>query len=110
MKNYINAGEHITITAGAAITSGQFVLAGAVGGVAQETVASGALVALVRRGVFELPKATGQAWTVGAKLYWDATNSVFTTTASGNTLAGAAAAAAASGATVGEVLLDGAIR
>ncbi len=110
MKNYINSGEHFTHVAAAAITSGQMVVAGSIYGVAQETVASGASVVLVRRGVFELPKTSAQAWTVGAKLYWDATNLVCTTTASGNTLIGAAAAVAANPSATGLVLLDGAIR
>lgn len=110
MKNYVSPGEHITVTAAADITSGQMVVAGAVFGVAQETVLSGAPVVLVRRGVFELPKTSAQAWTVGAKLYWDAANAVCTTTLSGNTLIGAAAAIAANPSATGTVLLDGAIR
>lgn len=32
--------------------------------------------------------ATGEAWSVNAKVYWDNTNSRFTVTASGNTLCG----------------------
>lgn len=110
MKNYIQPGDNPTITATANMTSGTFYLIGALTGVAQATVLSGEEVVLVRKGVFELPKATGQAWTQGAKLYWSAGNSNFTTTATGNTLVGVAAAAAASGDTVGLVLLDGAIR
>lgn len=110
MKNYVSSGAHFTITAAAAIVSGQMVVAGAIYGVAQESVASGADVVLVRQGIFELPKTSAQAWTVGAKLYWDATNSVCTTTASGNTLIGAAAAVAANPSATGLVLLDGVIR
>jgi predicted RecA/RadA family phage recombinase len=85
-------------------------LVGGIFGVAQETVLSGADVVLVRRGVFTHAKTAAQAWTVGAKLYWDDTNKVFTTTASGNTLVGAAAVAAANPTDTGTVVLDGAIR
>ncbi|NEX45189.1 DUF2190 family protein [Pseudotabrizicola algicola] len=110
MKNYVSSGDHFTITAAAAIVSGQMVVAGSVYGVAQESVASGADVVLVRKGIFQLPKTSAQAWTVGAKIYWDAGNAVCTTSASGNTLIGAAAAVAANPSATGLVLLDGAIR
>ena len=42
----------------------------------------------------------------GAKLYWDNTNKVLTTTASGNTIVGVAAAAAASGDATVAILLN----
>ena len=47
---------------------------------------------------------TGTAWTLGAKLYWDATDEDFQTTASGNTFAGYAGAAATSAAATGTLL------
>lgn len=46
------------------------------------------------------PKAAGQAWAYGAALYWDATNAVFTTTATNNTACGYAVQPAASADTV----------
>jgi predicted RecA/RadA family phage recombinase len=59
--------------------------------------------------VHKLAKVGSQAWTVGALVYWDNTNKRFTTTASGNLLAGCAAEAASSGAgvTTGVVRLNG---
>lgn len=110
MKNYVNSGEHFTHTAAAAITAGQMVVVGSLYGVAQETVAAGDDVVLVRRGVFELPKTSAQAWTVGAKIYWDAANSVCTTVSAGTVLLGVAAAVAANPSATGMVLLDGTIR
>lgn len=110
MQNYIQAGEHVTITAAAAVVSGQGLLTGAMFGVVQGDAESGEAVVVVRRGVFELPKLEAQAWTQGAKVYWDNTNGWVTTAASGNTLIGVAHAAAANPSTAGEVLLDGAIR
>lgn len=83
---------------------------GSLFGVAQAAALSGADVPLVARGVFEHAKTSAQAWTVGAKIYWDNSAKVFTTTASGNTLVGAAAAAAANPSDAGLVYLDGAIR
>lgn len=62
------------------------------------------------RGVFTLPKATGQTWDEGELLYWDNSAKKFTTTSSANRLAGWAVAAAASGDTTGSVYLDGAGR
>ena len=110
MKNYVSDGENITVAAPAALNSGDGVLVGSLFGVASSTVASGAQVAIVVEGVFTLPKAASQAWTVGAKVYWDATNNRCTTVATGNTLIGVATAAVAGGAgdTTGTVRLNGA--
>jgi len=110
MRNYIGLGKHFPFVAAAAANSGQMVVVGAVFGVLQDTVAIGDTGVLVREGVFELPKTSAQAWTVGAKLYWDATNLVCTTTASGNTLIGAAYAVAVNPSATGLVYLDGVIR
>ncbi|RCX32073.1 DUF2190 family protein [Thioalbus denitrificans] len=53
-----------------------------------------------------VPKATGEAWTFGTKIYWDATAEKFTTTSTANTLAGIVAEAAASADTEGEIDLS----
>ena len=54
--------------------------------------------------------AGSQAWTVGAKVYWDDTNKRCTTVATDNTLIGVAVEAVASGAsdTIGRVRLNAA--
>lgn len=110
MKNFIQTGSTLTLTAVYAVASGGGHLAGAIFGVAVTAVASGAQGEFKRDGVFELPKVSAQAWTQGAKVYWDDTNKQVTTTASANTLIGAAAAAAANPSATGLVLLDGSIR
>ncbi|MFV0303564.1 MAG: DUF2190 family protein [Paracoccus sp. (in: a-proteobacteria)] len=110
MKNFIQAGDHITVPAAADIASGSPAMIGNLFGVAEHSALAGEDVTLARLGVFILPKATGQAWAAGVRLYWDATNGVVTTTASGNQMIGAVAVAAIAGAVVGAVLLDGAIR
>ena len=110
MKNFVQAGEHISISAAADTLSGAPVLAGSLFGIAQGAALSGETVTIVRRGVFNVAKATGQAWTVGDKIYWSTANSDFTTTASGNKLVGVVVQAAASGDVEGVVLLDGAAR
>lgn len=110
MKNYIQPGEHITLTAPAAVSAGDAVLIGDIFGVAQGDAAQDELIVLVRRGVFTLTKTSAQAWTAGAKVYWDAANSVVTTTATGNKMIGAAVETAANPSATGVVLLDGTIR
>jgi predicted RecA/RadA family phage recombinase len=51
------------------------------------------------------PKATGEAWAVGQKVYYDAGNARFTTTASTHVWAGWAFEVAQSAATTGVVKL-----
>ncbi|UXU75543.1 MULTISPECIES: DUF2190 family protein [unclassified Paracoccus (in: a-proteobacteria)] len=109
MRNYFAAGERLEITASSDIASGAGVLVGNLFGVAEGAIANGQNGVIVLTGVFDLPKAPSQAWTVGVRVYWDAANARCTTTASGNTLIGAAAAAVGGGAgvTVGRVRLNG---
>jgi len=58
------------------------------------------------RGHIEYAKAAGEAWVGGQTLYWDDTNSCFTTTVGTNTKAGYAMEAAASADTTGQVFLE----
>jgi predicted RecA/RadA family phage recombinase len=60
-------------------------------------------VAVKTRGVFELPKVSAQAWTVGAPIYWDGTAGNATTVTTSNTLIGYATEAAANPSSVGRV-------
>lgn len=109
MKNWTSPGEHITLPAPTDVSSGAFVAVGAIRGVAQ-AAAVGEEVVLVRRGIFDLPKVAAEAWSIGARVYWDATAKVLTTVDTDNTLVGAATALAAGGSATGRVLLDGVIR
>lgn len=54
-----------------------------------------------------IAKETGQAWSEGDKLYWDNGNSRLTTDAIDGMLVGVAAADATSGATTGDVRMNG---
>ena len=98
MKNFVQPGENITVSAPYALASGAGALVGALFGVAANAAENGATVVLKTEGVFDLPKVGSQAWTVGAKVYWDNTNKYLTTTSAGNTLVGVAMAAVGSGA------------
>lgn len=107
MKNFVSHGDKVTVEAPANVASGQAILIEALFGVAQGAAMAGQPVVLVTMGIVTLPKVSTQAWTVGAKVYWDDGNARCTTVASGNTLIGVAAAPTGSGAefTTGDVRL-----
>lgn len=106
MKNYIQPGNTLTATAAAAVASGDVVVHGATIGVASAAAAIGEDYAYATVGVFDLPKTTSQAWTLGQALYWDAaTGKVTSLFAGGLPLVGTAAAGALSAATTGAVKL-----
>lgn len=112
MKNYIQPGDTLSLTAPNAtadvdVSSGDGVLVGTLFGVAVADALKGEAVQIQTRGVFELAKVSAQAWTEGAKIYWDNTNKQCTTTSSGNSLIGVATAVAANPSSTGYVRLDG---
>lgn len=112
MRNYIQAGDTIEVTAPSSsgnidVVSGAVVLVGSVIGVAVADAEMGDPVQLKLTGVFELPKATGTAWAVGDKIYWDFADQNCNKSSSGNSLLGICTEAAISGAEVGKVRLNG---
>lgn len=107
MKNFVQPGDVVTLAAPYDVASGAGLLVGSLFGVATGAALSGAEIETAMAGVYDLTKATGEAWTAGALVYWDDTAKNVTTTATANTLIGAALAAAASGATTGRVRLNG---
>lgn len=111
-KNFIQPGDRLTLTvtddsSAVDIKSGEGYLLGSIFGVAITDVAAGEEGAFETTGVWELPKTSAQAWTVGQKIYWNNSSRVATTAASGNTLIGVAVAAAANPSDVGRVRLNG---
>ena len=106
MKNYIQPADTLTVPApSGGVVSGGIVIIGLLIGIATTTAAVGIPVAVKTTGVFELPKVSAQAWTVGAAIYWDATAGNVTTVSSANTLIGYASEAAANPSSVGRVRL-----
>ena len=96
-------GLRIDYTPSIAVDSGDVVVIGDIVAVATEPIAANVLGAVDVEGVFTFPKATtsASAITAGAKLYWDASGEVATTTADSNKTAGYAIAdAGATAATV----------
>ena len=70
MKNYIQDGDTLTVTAPAAVASGDFVQVGRVRGIAVTSAASGAQVELKTTGVYDIPKTgTEEFASVGLPVY-----------------------------------------
>jgi predicted RecA/RadA family phage recombinase len=104
MKNFVQSGRMLTLTApSGGVSSGAGVLSGSIFGVAAFDAAEGAEVEVATEGVFELPKTTGTAWTVGLPIFWNDTTKKAATT--GDLQIGVAVAAVGSSAAVGLVKL-----
>lgn len=108
MKNYVQPGNTVTLTAPYAVASGDGLLVGAIFGVAAGTAALGEAVEAALTGVYDLKKVASQAWAAGDKVYWDNTAKEATKTTTSNTLIGVAVVAVAGGAgdTIGRVRLN----
>lgn len=96
---FVHDGAAIDYTPGGNVVAGEVVVIGELVGVARTPIAANALGALAVEGIFDFAKATGggTAISAGANVYWDDTNNVATTTASGNKLIGKCVKAAADG-------------
>lgn len=113
MLNFVQKGEHVTLTApGGGVTSGTVYKIGSLLVVATVDADAGDQFVGLVTGVISYTKPGSQAWAEGAKVYWDNGAGKFTTTSGGNTLAGVAAEAVGSGSgeTTGKVRLDGVAR
>ena len=106
MKNFLSSGATITLTSAGAKTSGMPYAAGDLVGVAGHSAASNEPVVLHLIGEYQVPKATGQAWAIGVKLYWDDAAGNCTTTAGSLKAIGHASLAALSAADVCTVRLS----
>lgn len=92
---FVHEGAAIDYTPGADVAAGDVVVQGDLVGIARFDIKSGLLGALAVAGVFDFAKATNVAYTVGTILYWDDTNNIVTTTATGNKQIGKVVRAAA---------------
>ncbi len=108
MKNYVQPGNTITLTAPYAVTSGDGLLVGSIFGVAAGDAANAETVEAALVGIFDLKKVASQAWSAGDKVYWDNASKEATNTATANTLIGVATEAVAGGAgdLIGRVRLN----
>ena len=107
MRTFIEHGEvwEIPAPTGGA-KSGDFIVQGAAFGIAAHDAAEGDPLRVRPGGVHQKTAATGQAWTHGAPIYWDAAAKVFTSTVGTNLKVGFAWAAKATADAVGLVKLN----
>jgi len=103
-----NSWPSIDYTPGGAVAAMDIVVVGEIVGVAPRAIAANALGALDVEGEFDFPKSTGSAsaLALGTKVYWDAGNSVVTTTAGSNKTVGHVSKAAAASASTVRVRLS----
>ena len=99
MKNYVQEGKTITVTAPAAVASGQYVTVGAIRGVAAYDAAQGEPVEVATEGVFTLPKVAADEITAGDLLYWNGAACTKTAGTGAKPLVGVAVKPAAANAT-----------
>lgn len=101
MKNFIQNGDTIEVASAAAdVVSGQVVVIGSLIAIANHPAKTGESFTAKLTGVFEVPKATGAAWTQGQPLMWDASANAFAgvgTPAAGDVTGAGVAAFAAAG-------------
>jgi predicted RecA/RadA family phage recombinase len=107
MRNYIQPGDSITVTAEAEAASGDVVKLGNLVGVASGAAAIGEPLVLTTMGVFELPKVSADTLAVGDPVYLRTSDSTVTSTASGNTKIGVAVEAAGNPSGSARVRLNG---
>ncbi len=91
MATYIYSGETVEYANGgtSTIAAGSVVTLATRCGIVGADIAAGETGVLFTEGVFSLPHSTaGAAITLGAQCYWDATNSVVTTTETSNVACG----------------------
>ena len=105
MKNYLQEGKTLTVTAPGAVVSGQYVTVGAIRGVAAYDAANGQPAELVTEGVFSLPKATAEDIAAGDVVYWNGTACTKTAGTGSKPLVGVAVKAAGNGVTTVAVKL-----
>jgi predicted RecA/RadA family phage recombinase len=113
MKNYVQPGKTLTLTAPYDVAAGAACKVGSIIAIAASAVLSTARGEFDVVGVFDVAKATGETWTEGLIIYWDNTAKLFTSTSTSNTKAGvavgndAAGTMAATADTVGRLRLNG---
>lgn len=95
-KNYKQEGDTLTLAPGADVASGTGYLFGtALFGIALTNVASGVAGPFATAGVWELPKTSALAISVGDRVYWDPTGKVVNKTTASQECIGVAVSGAA---------------
>lgn len=105
--NYVQPGETLTLAAPYTVVSGAGALVGSIFGVALADISSGAEGEFAIGGVWDLLCVTGDAFSVGDKVYWDNGAKKCDSSSSTTSLIGVAVAAKLAGTTTVRVRLDG---
>lgn len=105
LAQYIHEGTVVDFTPTTDVAAGSVVVQGDLIGITKRDIKANTLGGLAVEGVFEIAKASADAITAGAKVYWKADDEHAVTTASGNKLLGKAVQAAGAGTTTVRVLL-----
>lgn len=108
MRNYVQSGNILTLTAPYALSSGDGLLVGSVFAIAGGDAAQGDDVEGALTGVFTLPKVAADVFAQGADVYWDNTAKTVTATTTDNTKIGVATVAAGASDSTATVRLNGA--
>lgn len=107
MKNYVQAGDVLTLVAPYDLTGGAGLLVGLIFAVAAHSAPLGAAVEAKTSGVYDLTALAADAGAPGAAIYWDNANRRLTVTAAGNTKVGVLVAAKVNGDSTARVRLNG---
>lgn len=110
MKNYVQAGNRLTLTAPYDVASGGGALVGLIFAIAVAAVANGAQGEFdaTPGAVYDITAlSTDTAAGAGVAAYWDNTNKRITTTSSGNTKVGVFVAAKVNGDLTARIRLNG---
>lgn len=106
MNNYVQPGGALTVTMPDAKTKGAGVKVGTkLFGIAHETYTSGQVGVIWTEGVFDVAKTTGQAYAVGAAVWWDDTAGKVTSGTGANLEVGVVTVAAGSSDTTARIRL-----
>jgi predicted RecA/RadA family phage recombinase len=73
MRNYIQPGDNLDVSAPYAVDSGEGVLIGQLFGVANADAENGAAVVITTEGVFDIAKPSAVTFGVGEAVYFDIT-------------------------------------
>ena len=106
MKNYVQEGDTLTLTAPYTRTAGQGAQVGSIFGVACNDVTSGDSGEFARCGVFDLTALSTATGSQGAKVYWDNSNKRIDTDGTVGMLVGTLTTAKTNGQTTARVALN----
>ncbi len=107
MRDFVQPGDNLTVTAEAAASSGDGVKLGDLFGIASGDAAVGEPLVPVTTGVFKLRKVSTDEWAVGDAVYFRTADGAVTGTATGNTKIGMAVSAAGDPSEAVRVRLNG---